>query len=124
MRRRQPISSRTDTPLPYTTRYRSVVDRKGVDVADAAAGQVAGAGMVHGMGAAPGVVGSQRQHADRAADPVVGEAVGEEGAVAAIVRSEERRGGKEGASTCSSRWGADTTKNNTQNIAKTTKLKN
>src|SRR3546814_13630164 len=89
MRRRQPISSRTDTPLPYTTRYRSVVDRKGVDVADAAAGQVAGAGMVHGMGAAPGVVGSQRQHADRAADPVVGEAGAEEGAVAAIVLDHE-----------------------------------
>ena len=45
---------------------------------------------MNGVGAAPEVVGRERQHADHAADPVVGEPVAEEGAVAAVVLDHER----------------------------------
>ena len=48
-----------------------------------------GAGMMGRVGAAPAVVGRQRQDAERAADPVVGIAIGEEGAMAAIVLDHE-----------------------------------
>ena len=46
-----------------------------IDVADAAAVEIAGAGMMHGVGAPPEIIGRQRQHADDAADPVVGRAL-------------------------------------------------
>ena len=45
---------------------------------------------MHGVRALPEIVGRQRQHAERAADPVIGEAVAEEGAVPAIVLDHEQ----------------------------------
>ena len=49
-----------------------------------------------GVGAAPVIIGGQRQDAEDAADPVVGLAVGEERAVAAIVLDHEQADKKAG----------------------------
>ena len=76
---------------PPPERARAVfLDGQRVDVADAAAVEIAGAGVMHGVGAAPHVIGRQRQHAGDAAEPVVGQPVAEEGAVAAIVLDQEQ----------------------------------
>ena len=45
---------------------------------------------MHGVGPPPEIVGRQRQDADRAADPIVGEAMPEERAMAAIVLDHEQ----------------------------------
>ena len=65
------------------------VDRHRRHVADAAALEIADAGVVAGVGAAPQIVRRQRHDADHPTDPVVGGAPAEEGAVAAIVLDHE-----------------------------------
>jgi hypothetical protein len=64
--------------------------RQRIDVADAAAFEIAGAGMMNGMAAAPEIVGRAGQDAERAADPVIDRFVAEERAVAAIVLNHEQ----------------------------------
>ena len=64
--------------------------RQRVDVADAAALEIAGGGMMHGMRAPPEIVGRQGEHAEHAADPVIGQAMAEERAMAAIVLDHEQ----------------------------------
>ena len=44
-----------------------------IEIADTAAIEVAGGGMMDRMRVAPAVVGRQREHADDAADPVIGQ---------------------------------------------------
>lgn len=66
------------------------------DIADAPFIQVAGRGVVFRVGAAPIVVGCQRQHADHPACPVVQAAVTEKGAVAAIMLQHEETEKKPG----------------------------
>jgi hypothetical protein len=46
--------------------------------------------MMDRMGAPPIIVGRQRQHAERASDPIIGETVLEEGPMAAIVLDHEQ----------------------------------
>jgi hypothetical protein len=65
-------------------------------VADAACVEIAGRGMVDGVGAAPVVIGREGQNPDGAADPVVHTALAEEGAVAAIVLNHEQAQEKPG----------------------------
>ena len=60
-------------------------------IANTAAVEVARGGMTDGMGAAPEVVRRQRQHANDAADPIVRLAMGEEGAMATVVRIKDSR---------------------------------
>ena len=64
-------------------------DSQRLDVAHAALIEIAGAGMMGCVGTSPAIVRRQSQDAQAAADPVVGGAVGEEGAVAAIVLDHE-----------------------------------
>ena len=66
------------------------LDRQRVDVAHAAAVEIAAAGVMGGVGTAPHVVGRHRDDAGEAADPVVGEAMAEERAVAAVVLDHEQ----------------------------------
>lgn len=66
------------------------------DIADAPFIQIAGRGVVFRVGAAPVVVGCQRQHADDPACPVVQAAAAEKGAVAAIVLQHEEAEKKPG----------------------------
>ena len=63
---------------------------QGVDVAGAAPAEMAGGGVVHGMGAPPVAVGRERQHAQHPAEPVVGAPPAEERAVAAVVLDHEQ----------------------------------
>ena len=67
-----------------------------VDVAHAAVIEVAGGRVVKGMRAPPEIVRRQGEHADGAADPVVGEAVAEESTVPAIVLDHEQTHQKAG----------------------------
>ena len=72
--------------------------RQRADVARAPPVEIAGGGVVHGMGAPPVAVGCQGQHADHPAEPVVGAPPAEKRAVPAIVLDheqahEEARGG-------------------------------
>src|SRR4029453_14667183 len=60
-------------------------DGERVDVAQAAAVEIAGGGVVRGMGGAPPAIRGEGQHTGGAAEPVVGQPVTEEGAVAAIM---------------------------------------
>ena len=61
---------------PAPARQREIfVDRQRVDVAHAAPVEIAGAGVMNGMGAPPEIVRRQRQHADDAADPIIGKPV-------------------------------------------------
>src|SRR6516162_5452831 len=62
---------------------------QGIDIADTAPVEVTGAGVMDRMRAAPPVVRRQREHANDAADPVVRQTVGEEGAMAAVVLNHE-----------------------------------
>jgi hypothetical protein len=74
---------------PPSGRREILADRERGNVADAAAVEVARAGVMHGMAAPPMIVGCQRQHADDAAGPVVGLPLAEECAVPAIVLDHE-----------------------------------
>ena len=65
------------------------VDREGIDVADPASFEVAGAGMMHGVGAAPEVIGRQRHHANHPTHPIVRQAMAEKRTMAAIVLNHE-----------------------------------
>ena len=64
--------------------------RQGVDVADAAAVEVARHRMVGRMGPLPVVVGGQGDHAEDTADDIVGAARAEVGSVPAIVLDDEK----------------------------------
>ena len=78
-----------DQPLP--SRLGQIfAHRQRVDVADAAAVEIAGARVMDRMGAPPGVVRRQGQDADHPPGPVVHEAVAEKGAVAAVVLNHEK----------------------------------
>ena len=73
------------------TRPRQILAyRQGVDVTGPAAIEITRGRMVNGVSAAPEVIGGERQHPDRAADPVVGETVTEERAVTAVVLDHEQ----------------------------------
>jgi len=61
-----------------------------VDVARAPPVQMAGSGVVHGMGAPPVAVGREGQHAEHPAEPVVGAPPAKERAVAAVVLNHEQ----------------------------------
>ena len=56
-----------------------------IDIADSAALEIAGSGVVYGVFATPTIIGRERQHTDHASDPVVGGAAMEESAVTTIV---------------------------------------
>src|SRR4029453_16674938 len=62
-----------------------LLDREGVDRAQGAAVEIAGGGVVNGVGAAPVVVGRGGEHADDASGPGVGGGRTEEGGVSAVV---------------------------------------
>ena len=64
--------------------------RKRGDVARAAAVEIARGGVMDGVAAPPVVVGRERQHADRPADPVVGQRLAEERPVPAVVLDHEQ----------------------------------
>ena len=61
-----------------------------IDIADAAAIEIAGGGVVNGVGAAPEIIGRHGENADDAANPVVRPFIREECAVAAIVLDHEQ----------------------------------
>ena len=67
-----------------------------MDIARSALVEIAGGGVMDGMGATPVVVGREGENADGAAGPVVGAAPWEEGAVAAIVLQGEKANQKAG----------------------------
>src|SRR3546814_14964226 len=106
MIRRPPISTRTDTRFPYTTLFRAY---------DRADRLLAGGGMGEGPGREPGaddpgpllptpVAVRQSRRAQWLAGGRVPALGGTTGTPGTGRRSEERRVGKEGVSTCRSRW--------------------
>ena len=60
-----------------------------IDIADAARIEIAGAGMVNGVGAPPVIIGGQRHHPENAADPIIAFPVAKESAMPAIMLDEE-----------------------------------
>ena len=64
--------------------------RQGIDVANTTALQIARGRVMDGVRAPPEVVWRQGEHAERAADPIVGEAMAEERTVSAIVLDHEQ----------------------------------
>ena len=64
--------------------------RQGIDVADPAPFEVAGAGVMDGMRAAPEIIGRECQHADDPPHPVVRQAMTEERTMPAIVLDHEQ----------------------------------
>jgi hypothetical protein len=64
--------------------------RQRIDVAEAAGVEISMRRMMQCVGVAPEAVGRQRQHADDTADPIVHQAMAEEGAVAAIMLDHEQ----------------------------------
>src|SRR3546814_12121867 len=122
MIRRPPRSTRTDTLFPYTTLFRSrdrpaprtqfrAAERHGLQRSAGALPAGGAGGVRHAAGRAAGgdrralSAGRRRRGASRArgrADHGLG--------AAGDVRSEERRVGKEGVSTCRSRWAPYQTK--------------
>ena len=68
-----------------------------IEIADTAAIEVAGGGMMDRMRAAPTVVGREREHANDAADPVIRQTAGKKGAVAAVVLDHEQAYEKAGS---------------------------
>src|SRR3546814_11946811 len=98
MIRRPPRSTRTDTLFPYTTLFRSqgasgeAIERTGAALRQRKTVRLAGCCEAvrerGGAGMVSQLVGQCRQH----------------GGVASLLRSEERRVGKECVSTCRSRW--------------------
>src|SRR3546814_11093359 len=112
-KRRPPRSTRTDTLFPHTTLFRSLrqsrLEHEGERAALPRRRQVRMRGPLEGLG-----VGAVRQHG-----VVQAHAAGQEAAGLGIVdafdephefRSEERRVGQEGVSTCRSRWSTYTLK--------------
>ena len=86
---------------PSPERARAVfLDGERVDVTQPAAVEIAGAGMMGGMGVAPHGVGREGEHAGDPAEPVVCLAVAKEGAMTAIVldgeKPHEKSGGGDG----------------------------
>src|SRR3546814_14784208 len=128
MIRRPPRSTRTDTLLPYTTLFRSVLQ--------AAGGRPEGDGQGDGETDADGLRGLARDgrqlalgevaHLARRRSEQVGDVAAHVGGVSDQAvdadgrqqrgheRSEERRGGKECGSTCSSRWAPHPSKKKTE----------
>src|SRR3546814_18067513 len=83
MIRRPPRSTRTDTLFPYTTLFRSIVDERIRDVAEAAGAPIA----------------------SQPCTPNIAVIFTDDGnGLTRAIRSEERRVGKECVSTCRSRW--------------------
>jgi hypothetical protein len=74
---------------PRPRHARELGDRQRVDVTDAALVQIAGPGMVHGVGAPPEVVGAERQHPDQSPRPIVRPLAAEKRAVPAVVLDQE-----------------------------------
>ena len=78
-------------PKPPPSGQRQVfAHSQGADVTDPAALEIAGRGVMNGMGPTPQIVRCQCQHADDAPDPVIRNLVTEESAVAAIVLDHEQ----------------------------------
>src|SRR3546814_13250396 len=98
MLRRPPRSTRTDTPVPYTTLFRSIVGaqpQRRSDEGKAMRGRTS-----HQYGA-DGLVGRHSASDDEGGSAF---SLGEGSARPIDQRSEERRVGKEWVSTCRSRW--------------------
>src|SRR3546814_13896336 len=102
MNRRPPISTRHDTPFPYTTLFRAVDARLGATKRSAQDAQAS----VERAKAAKFARYHQLAGSDER--PIRPERVVRDLAellpADSVVRSEERRVGKECVSTCSSRW--------------------
>ena len=86
---------------PAPARARQIfAHRQRVDIADAAALEIARGRMMNGMGSPPEIVRRQGQHAEHAADPIVRTLARKEGAMAAIVldheQAHEEAGGRNG----------------------------
>ena len=76
---------------PAPDRQRPIfAHRQRIDVAHAAAIEIARGRVMNGMGLPPEIVRRQRQHAEHPADPVVGEPLAEEGAMPAIMLDHEQ----------------------------------
>src|SRR3546814_15828271 len=115
MIRRPPRSTRTDTLFPYTTLFRSRRSRRPSRIAHPAAPGEGGVELLdagEACGAEHLFVGFGAEHRDVRRDRLaaLGDLVGIAargdgvGGVAVEPRSEERRVGEEGVSTCRSRW--------------------
>src|SRR6185295_10262999 len=65
-------------------------------IADTPMGEVAHAGVMHGMGALPMIVRRQREDADDPPDPIIGRAATEEGPMAAVMLDHEEADEKPG----------------------------
>src|SRR3546814_20642689 len=117
MIRRPPRSTRTYTLFPYTTRFRSVVGgghgEGGLHRARQGRGFVqrpVGVAIVVGVADARALdqqhvaIGVARQRLDREAGHRFQVRLAFRPAIAVVLRSEERRRGKECVSTCSSWW--------------------
>src|SRR3546814_19413062 len=111
MIRRPPRSTRTDTPFPYTTLFRSVgLERADADVgiagfehAAAHAGQLDGAAGDADL-QRPGLALAHDGQLDRTARLAAQRALAFGAGRGQRLRSEQRRVGKECVSTCRSRW--------------------
>src|SRR3546814_15481091 len=112
MVRRPPVTPRTATPFPYPSLFRALFDAAALSCFSVAGAQKAMEfglspvmsallGMLTGIGGGMtrDVLLAEIPHVLRSDLYAVADLVG-----ASIVRSEERRVGKEGVSTCRSRW--------------------
>src|SRR3546814_20682617 len=115
MIRRPPRSTRTDTLFPYTTLFRSTVDLSGLPLIQLPKKQfnISATQTINlpsgelQINAGYSYVGSQHFFASRAADAqpdAIKEQYAAENRLGRIPRSEGRRVGKGGVSTCRSRW--------------------
>ena len=68
-----------------------------IEIADTAAIEVAGGGVMNRMRAAPAIVGREGEHAKDAADPVIRQTAGKKGAMAAVVLDHEQAHEKAGS---------------------------
>jgi hypothetical protein len=75
-------------PPPPRSRLKLIHGQR-VDVADAAAVEIAGTRVMKSMGAPPELVGRQGQHADHAPDPIIRQPAAKERPVAAIMLDHE-----------------------------------
>src|SRR3546814_16969297 len=119
MLRRPPRSTRTDTLFPYTTLFRSPRGRAAADaVGDPRAG-IGPPGTIVGLARRRRPLAPARP-TRRPADPRLG-LLPRLDRRAPGGRSEERRVGKEGVSTCRSRWSPYHSKKNPENPTPKTK---
>src|SRR3546814_14992895 len=118
MIRRPPRSTRTDTLFPYTTLFRSQLDQRVGEARDRGPRHSRSRGYLRI--AEPGIIRPKsRKHLQASVERGRKEGVGIRGGALScfrtllLVRSEERRVGKECVSTCRSRWSPYHYKKNT-----------